>query len=287
MVSYTSRAAKGSPLTNAEMDANWNAFNDGKVETTLEIGTLTAGGLQGGGQLTTNRNLALAINGLTADASPATDDYFLSYDTSASAHKKVLLSSIKTALSLVKADVGLGNVDNVAVLGKQALYIPATAMIARTTNGAAAGTVETTTNKIMLKTLDYDTSTVEYAQFSICMPKKWNEGTVTFRAVWSHASTTTNFGVAFSLAGVAISDDDAGDAAFGTAVTVTDTGGTTNDIYRTAESSAVTIAGTPQAEDWVVFQVARETANASDNMAIDARLLGIVLYITTDAGNDA
>lgn len=172
-------------------------------------------------------------------------------------------------------------------IGKQTIWIPAVAMIARTTNGAAAGTAETATNKIMFKTLDYDTTTQEFAQFQIRMPKSWNESTVTFQPVWSHAATTVNFGVVWSVAGVAISDADAGDAAFGTAVTSTDTGGTTNMLYIGPESAAITIAGTPAAQDWVVFQVARVPADGSDNMAIDARLHGITLYYTTDAANDA
>lgn len=173
------------------------------------------------------------------------------------------------------------------VLGKHTIWIPAAAMITRTTNGAASGTVETSTNKIMLRTFDFDTTTAEYVQFSIQMPKSWNEGTVTFRAVWSHAATTTNFGVAWSLQGVALSDDDAADTAFGTKQTVTDTGGTTDDIYITSESSAITIAGTPAAQDWVVFQVERTVGDAGNTLGIDARLHGIQLYYTTDAGNDA
>lgn len=170
---------------------------------------------------------------------------------------------------------------------KHTVWIPAGAMISRSTNGAASGTVETTTNKVMFKTLDFDTTTAEYSQFAIQMPKSWNEGTVTFRAVWSHAATTVNFGVAWSLQGVAMSDNDAGDAAFGTKQTVTDTGGTTNNIYISAESAAITIAGTPQTQDWVVFQIERTVGDAGDTMAIDARLHGIQLFFTTDAGNDA
>jgi hypothetical protein len=171
--------------------------------------------------------------------------------------------------------------------GKQSIWIPAGAMTARTTNGAAAGTAETTTNKVMIKTLDFDASTQEFAQFSIRMPKSWNESTVTFAPVWSHAATSTNFGVVWQLAGLALSNDDAMDAAFGTEQTSADTGGTTNDLYEGPESSAITIAGSPAEGDTVIFQVARAPANGSDTMAIDARLHGIVLYITTTAGNDA
>lgn len=176
---------------------------------------------------------------------------------------------------------------SVSPIGKHTLWIPAGAMISRTTNGAAAGTVETTTNKVVLKTLDFDPSADEYAQFSVLMPKSWNEGTVTFRPVWSHASTTTNFGVAWFCQGLALSDDDAADAAFGTAQSSVDTGGTTNDIYVGPESSAITIGGSPAEGDLVVFQIYRHPADAGDTLAVDARLHGIHVYMTTNAATDA
>lgn len=92
--------------------------------------------------------------------------------------------------------------------------------------------------------------------------------------------------MAWDLAGVAFSNDDAQDTAFGTAVVVTDTGGTTNDLYVTAESSAVTIAGTPAAGDLVFFRLRRAPSNGSDTMAIDARAQQVVVYINTAAGKD-
>ena len=171
--------------------------------------------------------------------------------------------------------------------GKETIWIPASAMIARTTNGAASGTAEMTTNKNMVKTLDFDASTQEFAQFEIAMPKSWNNGTVTFQPVWSHASTTTNFGVVWALQAVATSDDDALDVAFGTEQASTDTGGTTNDRYIGPESSAITIAGTPATGDVVQFQIKRNPLDGSDTLAVDARLHGIKLYITTNAATDA
>ncbi len=171
--------------------------------------------------------------------------------------------------------------------GKETIWIPASAMIARTTNGAASGTAEMTTNKNMVKTLDFDASTQEFAQFEIAMPKSWNNGTVTFQPVWSHASTTTNFGVVWALQAVATSDDDALDVAFGTEQASTDTGGTTNDRYIGPESSAITIAGTPATGDVVQFQIKRNPSDGSDTLAVDARLHGIKLYITTNAATDA
>ena len=166
--------------------------------------------------------------------------------------------------------------------GRQTIWIPASAMTARTTNGAAAGTAEMTTNKNMFSTLDFDWVTAEYAQFEIHMPKSWNLGTVTFQPVMSHASGTGN--VIFALAGVARSDDDAGDVAFGTVQSSTKTVGTANDIYIGPESSAITIAGTPAAGDTVQFQINRDVA---DTLGVDARLHGIRLFFTTNASTDA
>jgi hypothetical protein len=194
-----------------------------------------------------------------------------------------------TDTTLSRSAAGELAVEGVVVkkVGKETIYVPAGAMVSRTTNGAAAGSAETTTNKVMLKTLDYDTTTQEFAQFSIRMPKSWNEGTITAAFTWSHAATTTNFGVVWALEAVALSDGDAGDTAFGTAQQVADTGGTTNTIYVTSATAAITIAGTPAAEDWVVFQVKRVPSDGSDTMAIDARLHGVTVYITTDASTDA
>jgi hypothetical protein len=179
-------------------------------------------------------------------------------------------------------------VTGVDLIGKKCIPIPATAMTPNTTNGAAPGTVETTTNKVMFATLDFDASTIEMAQFAIAMPDSWDEGTVSFKAVWSHAATTTNFGVVWAMCAVAISDGDAGDAAFGTARQINDTGGTTNTIYISAEpSTPVTVAGSPAAGDYVVFVVYRAATDASDTLAVDARLHAVKLFITTAAGNDA
>jgi len=171
--------------------------------------------------------------------------------------------------------------------GVETIYVPAAAMTARTTNGAAVGTVETTTNKVMFSTLDFDTTTQEFAQFAVRMPKSWNVGTVTAVFTWSHASTTTNFGVVWALEAVSLSDAEAGDTAFGTAQQIADTGGTTNMLYVTSATPAMTIGSTPAAQDWVVFQVKRVPADGSDTMAIDARLHGVTLYFTTNATNDA
>ena len=176
----------------------------------------------------------------------------------------------------------------VKVAGKETIWVPAVAMYPNTTNGAAAlAQVELTAGQPELKCLDFDASTDEFAQFAVAFPKSWNEGTVTFQAFFTSAGTNTGNAI-FTLAGVAVSDNDAIDAAFGTAGSVTKAhSGTANDLDVSSESSAITIAGTPAAGDEVFFQVSRDADNGSDTLTGDARLLGIKLFFTTDAANDA
>lgn len=172
--------------------------------------------------------------------------------------------------------------------GKQAIYVSSAAMRPSATGGCAAlVNIASASNQPDIQTLDFDANTQEYAQFSFVMPEKWNGGTLTFIPHWSHAATTTNFGVVWDLQAVAVTNDGAIAVAYGTAQTSTDTGGTTNDLYQGPESSAITVAGTPAGGQMLFFRVSRVTGNGSDTMAIDARLHGITVYCTTDADTDA
>lgn len=176
----------------------------------------------------------------------------------------------------------------VTPLGVHAVPVVAGAMRPSASGGCAAlALIATTANQPDISSLDFDEATEEYAQFLVPMPKSWNEGTITAKFVWSHPATVTNFAVVWALQAVATSDGDAVAAAFGTAQTVTDTGGTTNAQYVSAATSAITIGGSPVADDIVHFRAYRKAADGSDTLAVDARLHAVVLFITTDAGNDA
>ncbi len=168
--------------------------------------------------------------------------------------------------------------------GVQSTPILAAAMTPRTTNGAASGSTESATNKIMLATLDFDQSTDEFAQFMFPMPKSWNESTMTAQFIWT-CGVTGN--VVWGIQAVAISDDDLIDAAFGTAQTVTDGVTATTDVMQSAFTSAMTIGGTPAEGDLVCFQVYRDADNGSDTAAGDAKLIGIRLNFTTNAADDS
>jgi hypothetical protein len=214
-------------------------------------------------------------------------DFKVSEESAASALSGTELVRIVQGGNSVRSTTGAIAALGVGV-GKHAIAITAGSIRPSVTGGCATlAAVASASNQPDIVTLDFDATTQEYAQFSVAMPKGWNEGTVTFKPIWSHAATTTNFGVVWDLQGVAVSNDDAIATAFGTAQTSTDTGGTTNDLYVGPESSAITIAGTPASEDVVFFRISRVTGNGSDTMAVDARLHGIVLFVTTDAATDA
>ncbi|MBK8123878.1 MAG: hypothetical protein IPK54_10075 [Dokdonella sp.] len=173
----------------------------------------------------------------------------------------------------------------VKTAGKETIFVPAAAMVTRTTNGAASGTTELTTNDVMLASYDFDQTTEEGVGFWIAMPKSWDESTVTFKPFWTAASGSG--GVVWGLAAYAFSDDDALDTAVSGQQTSTDTLIATNDMHIGPESSAITIGGTPAEGDMVYFEITREVANGSDTLSADAKLLGVHVYFTTNAATDA
>jgi len=175
----------------------------------------------------------------------------------------------------------------VKIAGKETMWIPANAFYLPTTNPAEAASVETTATRPELKVLDFDASTAQYAQFAIAMPKSWNLGTVTYKVFWSPGNTNTDNCI-FGVQGVSCTEGDTADVVFGTAVEVTDAGiGTIEDVQMTAESGAITIAGSPADDDQTFFQLYRDAADGSDTFTGDARVLGIKLFYTTDEANDA
>jgi len=172
-------------------------------------------------------------------------------------------------------------------VGKETMWVPASAMYGATTNPADAQQVETTATRPDMKVLDFDAGTDEFAQFSVAFPKSWNEGTVTYQVYWTPASTNTGNCI-FGLQGVSCGDSDTIDVTYGTAINVTDAGiGTVKDQQVTAESGAVTIAGSPAVDQLTYFQLFRDANAGGDTFSADARVLGIKIFFTTDAANDA
>lgn len=201
---------------------------------------------------------------------------FLAYDAN---RLPVLLTATETATTLTPS-----------LVGKYAFWIPYASMIPRETNGCADVTTESTTHKVTRIAGAFDAVSNEYAQFDFWLPKGYNDGTVSFVPVWEHPSTTTNFDVTWGLQGRAYNNAVSIDQAFGTVQYSKDTGANADTIYIGPESAAITLSGTPTGERLAHFQVYRDVGGGGtagdDDLAVDARLRGIVLFVTMDALTD-
>ena len=161
-------------------------------------------------------------------------------------------------------------------------------MYPNTTGGCAALAQVELTNGPELKCLDFDGGgTEECAQFTVAFPKSWNEGTITFQVFWFSSASGTE-GVSWGLQGVGIANDASLNSTFSQAgVVVDDTKTVANDLLVSPESTAVTIPNAA-VDTLTIFQIYRDTDDANDtDTSNDARLLGIKLFFTTDAANDA
>jgi len=172
--------------------------------------------------------------------------------------------------------------------GKHSIWIPAEAISPRSNAGCADLTTlaAATNGRPDIRHLAFDKDSDEHGQFTIAMPKMWNEGTITAQFYWTNASATSG-GVSWGLQGVSLSNSDAIDTAFGTAVVTDDAQvGTAKDVHISAESSAITIGGSPAADDLTCFQVYRDISDSNDTLNEDALLLGIKLFYTISGHND-
>ena len=298
---YTSGSGSSVAIANGATVLCYATANDGTNPDLVDIGmgTVTLDGTQtltnktltspkigtsildtGGNELLKLTATGSAINELTLANAATGNGPVLSATSSSDSNVDININPLGTGV--LKSGTAA-----VKIAGTETIFIPSVPMYGTETNGADSQTVETTATRPDLKLLDFDASTKEYAQFAIAMPKSWNLGTVTFQVFWSPGNTNTGNCI-WGLQGVGVPDDGTADVAFGSAVEVTDAGGgAVEDVLVSGTSGAITIDGTPADDDYTFFQIYRDAADGSDTFTGDARLLGIKLFYTTDAANDA
>ena len=169
-------------------------------------------------------------------------------------------------------------------IGKNETWIGARSMTARVTSGAGSATRDSGANDITQPVFDFDASSQEYVHLEWVAPKRWNKGTVAFKAYWVADAGTPAETAAFVLAGRSISHDDPVNGAFGTAQSSSVAMTATGKLQVGAESAQITIGSTPLDGDLIVFELSRDVA--TDNLAADARLVGIKLIWTSNATSD-
>jgi hypothetical protein len=298
---YVSGSGSSVAVANGATVIVFASANDGTNPDIINMGFGTGDVTLTGTQTLTNKTLTSPAIGtkisdtngnelinLTATSS-AVNEITLANAATGNAPSITASGETNVSLNLVPKGSGVlqGNGSALKIAGKETIWVPAAAMYGPTTNPADAAQVETTAIRPDLKVFDFDASTKQYTQFTIAMPKSWNEGTLTYQVYWSPSTTNTGNAI-FGLQGVACADGDTIDVAYGTAIEVTDAGiGTVEDQQVTSESSAMTVAGSPAAGEQTYFQLYRDAADGSDTFTGECRVLGIKLFFTTDAANDA
>jgi len=192
-------------------------------------------------------------------------------------------TSIPALTNQISADVP-DIEENFACLPYINVWIPATAMIPLTTNGAEAGENEYATNDVMLRYLAFDGATEEFASFNIVMPENWNRSTIKAKFYWApgDSACTAADTVEWQLAGISVSNDGAIDDAFtdaGEVISDAVTAGKDADLHITSATPAITINGTPALADLISLKVSRNVGG-TDDMTEDAWLFGCMLQLT-------
>ncbi len=119
-----------------------------------------------------SKKISEISNSLT-NTTLASADVFVVVDTDAGETKKITAGNL--------------------AMGTQDMWIPAAAMYPTATNGCTAvASAETTATRPDMRYLAFHQSTQQYAQFSVAMPKSWDEGTVTASFYWTHATAVAH-----------------------------------------------------------------------------------------------
>ena len=192
-------------------------------------------------------------------------------------------TSIPALTNQISADVP-DIEENFATLPYINIWIPATAMVPLTTNGAEAGENEYATNDVMLRYLAFDGATEEYVAFNLVMPENWNRSTFKAKFYWSpgDSACTAADTVEWQLAGISVSDDGAIDDAFtdaGEVISDAVTVGKNADLHITSATPAITVNGSPALGDLISLKLSRNVGG-TDDMTEDAWLFGCMLQLT-------
>lgn len=126
--------------------------------------------------------------------------------------------------------------------------------------------------------MQFSASADKFAQWLSIMPHDWDGGTVTAQVHWTCSGGGAGETVEFDVRARSYGDDDALAQALGTVQAATDTWIADLDLHITAATSAITLGGTPAADELVIWQVMRDVSE--DDLGCNAILLAVHITYT-------
>jgi hypothetical protein len=183
MASITTRAGKGSPLTNTELDANFNNIN-AQLSTAVITGGTIDGATIGATTATTGKFSQLDVDNLRLDANT-----IISTDTNGNID---LTPNGTGEVNITKVDIDAGTIDGTAIGGTTPAAGAFTTLSASTPIGAASGGTGLTSPGTTGNVLTSDGTTWQ----SVAAPAGGAQGFVTQYQGPSAAPTMNSFSIA-------------------------------------------------------------------------------------------
>ncbi len=112
----------------------------------------------------------------------------------------------------------------------------------------------------------------QYGQITLDPADEWDAGTITVSITWSHPAASS-FDCMWAVDALSVGNDDSFDQNWGTQVTSLDSGGTTHDMYTTADMEVT--ASNATAGNVIIIRVGRLGSNGSDDLNVDAWLVSV------------
>jgi len=154
--------------------------------------------------------------------------------------------------------------------------------IPSTTNGATLNAVETATNKQMVETLDFDSTTAESAQILWSPGENWDptetDNQLQFRLFWTTQGGAPGDNIDFDIFAISLDDNDAIDTAWTAITNITDVRLANNDMHITNWSSLFSVQNTPVQGNSILFKLQRDPA--SDSLGVDCQVLAMEIRHT-------